>query len=233
MNRHATFREMLARRAELTTMEEGRLQDHLRVCQECLQTAEVYATQDALLAPLAQVRSHAGLRLAVLHSANQLVDVPRRRWWTGARGVALAGVVLSLLLLLGGGLLAGSFRQNSPETVGVLAEKGYHLAAPHESALVSKRAAERVALALFPGQVQRSVLATVRNERTPAFRGQNRLCWIVSVVPPNETDVVPPADPWLDTMSARRGGIAHVQYFLVFVDARTGAFVLASSADAA
>jgi len=127
----------------------------------------------------------------------------------------------------------GSLRHGTPETTRVLAQKGYQLATPHGSVLVSRLAAERFALALFPGQVERSVLAAVRNERTPAFRGQSRLCWIVSIVPPSGTGFVPPANPWLDGMSAQQGEIAHVRYFLVFVDARTGAFVLASSADTA
>lgn len=233
MNRHGRFREMLARRVELTATEEAGLRDHLERCQDCSWTAQRYEAQDALLTSLARVRPPTGLRTAVLSSVDQLATTPPRRPWAGGRGAALVAAVMLLLLLVGRALFTGTFQHGTSETARVLAAKGYQLTTPQGNVTVSRQAAVRLALALFPGQVQGSELAAVRNKRTPAFRGQNRLCWIVSIVPASGTGLVTSADPWLDGTSAKRGEMARVRYFLVFVDARTGAFVLASGADTA
>jgi len=52
MKQHRTFREMLARRAELDPADKARLRHHLERCEECSLLAETYEMQDALLASL-------------------------------------------------------------------------------------------------------------------------------------------------------------------------------------
>ena len=71
MSRHEHFTHMLARRAELSPQEELDLQQHLRDCAECHQTAEVYARQAALLRALPLAEPPPTLRAKVLSTIQQ------------------------------------------------------------------------------------------------------------------------------------------------------------------
>jgi hypothetical protein len=76
-------------------------------------------------------------------------------------------------------------------------------------------------------------LARVINERTPAFGPGGRLCWMISIVPPDGPLLTQPGNTWLDAASAQGRALPRTGYLVVFVDAKRGTFVLASSADSA
>jgi hypothetical protein len=63
---HRTFRQMLARRAELTPADERRLRVHLEGCPECRETATAYAQQLRLLRSLPTLSTPPTLRTSVL-----------------------------------------------------------------------------------------------------------------------------------------------------------------------
>lgn len=52
MTPHATYRAMLARRAELTQDEEERLEEHLHSCGQCREVERDYSVQDELFRSL-------------------------------------------------------------------------------------------------------------------------------------------------------------------------------------
>ena len=66
MTSHRRFREMLARRAELTAADERRLQAHLEGCPECRATAAAYEQQLRLLRSLPTLPTPPTLRSSVL-----------------------------------------------------------------------------------------------------------------------------------------------------------------------
>src|SRR6266700_6145446 len=102
-----------------------------------------------------------------------------------------------------------------------LADAGIRLQPPTSSAVVSQEAAERAAVHAMPGRtVRETVLADFSDTHTvPAI---NTLAWAVSLtVPPGSwppSAGPPPGHPGMEP-----------SYLVVFIDARTGAFIMATS----
>jgi hypothetical protein len=102
-----------------------------------------------------------------------------------------------------------------------LAHVGIRLQPPASSAVVSQEAAERTAVRAVPGSaVRESVLADFSN--THAVPAISTLAWAVSLT-------VPPGSrrPWAGPFPGSRG--MEPSYLVVFIDARTGAFIMATS----
>ena len=102
-----------------------------------------------------------------------------------------------------------------------LADAGIRLQPPTSSAVMSQEAAERAAVRAMPGRtVRETMLADFSDTHTvPAI---STLAWAVSLtVPPGSRPPSagpPPGHP----------GMAP-SYLVVFIDARTGAFIMATS----
>lgn len=102
-----------------------------------------------------------------------------------------------------------------------LADVGIRLQPPTSSAVVSQEAAERAAVRAMPGTTAReTVLADFSDTRTvPVI---STLAWAVSLtVPPGSRPPSagpPPGHPGMEP-----------SYLVVFIDARTGAFIMATS----
>jgi hypothetical protein len=132
----------------------------------------------------------------------------------------ITAAIICSLLALGGGLFTALAARSpagpslSAVSAQTLAAGGITLSNPTVSATVNKAAAVGVAQNQFPGaQVREAVLAQVRDDhQAPPL---DRLCWIVSLVPPAGVGSVGPSG---NTSSP-------ASYLLVFIDARTGAFV--------
>jgi hypothetical protein len=244
MNRHDRYRRLVARQAELKGQDVRSLEAHLLACSECRELAAGYDAQDAALRPLGQVYPPTGLRAAVLASVDQRPRARRGASWGKAGfsmgrpgGVWLTSALAVALLLAGGvGVTTLISNSSSPPHVArtqlALARKGYTVIPTHAHVLVGPQAARQVALAFFSGRVSAVTLARVENIRTPAFGNQGRLCWLVSIVPPGSPLVAPPGNTWLDA-AAPSSALSPTGYIVVFVDAKRGNFVLASSADSA
>jgi hypothetical protein len=102
-----------------------------------------------------------------------------------------------------------------------LAHAGIRLQPPTSSAVVSQEAAERAAVRAMPGRtVRETVLADFSDiHAVPAI---NTLAWAVSLtVPPGSRP--PSAGPF----PGHRG--MEPSYLVVFIDARTGVFIMATS----
>jgi hypothetical protein len=97
MSGHDRFREMLARRSELTPEEEGRLQQHLEGCPQCRDTAEAYAHQTQLLRSLPLAEPSPALRAGVFQSIR---EAPARRARVWRRGLLLAAPLAAALALI-------------------------------------------------------------------------------------------------------------------------------------
>lgn len=92
---HETFREMLARRAELSPREEVHIRNHLAGCPECRERAAAYARQTALLRALPEVEPPAVLRAGVLDAVrNRPVPAPIPIWRRPLSMVPLAATLL-------------------------------------------------------------------------------------------------------------------------------------------
>lgn len=138
-----------------------------------------------------------------------------------------AAVIACILLVLAGGLLtvraAGSTSGPTLTAVSAqtLASGGITLSTPTTTAAVSQSAAIQAAQTQFPGaQVHQAVLAQVQDShQVPAL---DRLCWAVSLVPPAGTESVGP--PGSTPLPA--------SYFVLFIDAQTGAFVFGTAGNA-
>lgn len=108
------------------------------------------------------------------------------------------------------------------EIVNDLAQAGIRLRAPTSSAAVSKSAAQRTALLSFPGitAVRQAVLADFSDtHRVPVI---DTLAWVVSfAIPPGYSvgSTGPVGNPAQKTTS----------YLVVFIDAKTGAFIQAAA----
>lgn len=96
MTAHDTYREMLARRVELSPDEEIRLRLHLASCPECRDRADAYARQTALLRAIPPVEPPAALRARVLEVVRR-PPVVSNPWWR--RPVALVPLAAALLLI--------------------------------------------------------------------------------------------------------------------------------------
>lgn len=103
-----------------------------------------------------------------------------------------------------------------------LAEAGIQLRAPTTSAVISQAAAQQTALLAFPGTstVRETVLADLSDtHHVPAI---NALVWAVSLTVPSgyrpASAGPPPGHPGMK-----------VSYLVVFIDAMTGKFVMATS----
>jgi hypothetical protein len=102
MSRHEHFTQMLARRAELSPQEELDLQQHLRDCPACRQTADVYARQAALLRALPLAEPPPALRAKVLSSIQQPPrHVKNTRLLPGRPFLLLAPLAAALLIVAG------------------------------------------------------------------------------------------------------------------------------------
>jgi hypothetical protein len=102
-----------------------------------------------------------------------------------------------------------------------LAHAGIRLQPPTSSAVVSHEAAERAAVRAMPGRtVRETVLADFSDTHTvPAI---STLAWAVSLtVPPGSRP------PWAGPFPGSPG--MEPSYLVVFIDARTGAFIMATS----
>ncbi len=102
-----------------------------------------------------------------------------------------------------------------------LARTGIRLQPPTSSAVVSREAAERAAVQAVPGRtIQETVLADFSN--THAVPPINTLVWAISLtVPPGSRMTSagpPPGHPEIERT-----------YQVVFIDARTGTFIMATS----
>jgi hypothetical protein len=240
MNDHSVFEEMLARRDELTTPEEAVLQQHLALCSGCRQDATAYAELDSLLRARAEAEEtdellHAvqvRVRRSITHQRSPVGPVARRFLWTIPTAAVL---VMAALLAVHSHLPSGSHRAVVPpnpvaparpapsSSPGAAAPPrpsttspsprtgivpGVGLERPHVKARVPSSAAVQVVRRRWPrAHIRKVTLALVRAPNMPAVNG--RLCWVVSAA----------------------GGIPQVgrgQLF-VFVDARSGRFVLAES----
>jgi hypothetical protein len=69
MNAHGHFHVLLARRWELDSAEDDRLQAHLAVCADCRATAVDYETQDRILPALGSAQPEPALRDRILYFA--------------------------------------------------------------------------------------------------------------------------------------------------------------------
>lgn len=98
MSAHADMREMLARRAELSSVQEMQLRDHLRSCPECRRAADAYALQTALLRSLPSVDPPADIRTRVLQNIHH--SQPAARRWPSFRPAFLAAPLAAALLIL-------------------------------------------------------------------------------------------------------------------------------------
>jgi hypothetical protein len=99
MTRHQSFREMLARREELSSAEESSLAAHLRDCSHCRQAAAAYERQDTLIRTLQLVPPSDAFKAGVL---DQLHHPPTRRarqraWPAPALAAALVVAVILLV----------------------------------------------------------------------------------------------------------------------------------------
>jgi hypothetical protein len=102
-----------------------------------------------------------------------------------------------------------------------LAHAGIRLQPPTSSAVVLQEAAERAAVRAMPGRtVRETVLADFSD--TYAAPAINTLAWAVSLT-------VPPGSrrPWAGPFPGSPG--MEPSYLVVFIDARTGAFIMATS----
>lgn len=101
-----------------------------------------------------------------------------------------------------------------------LAHAGIRLQPPASSAVVSQEAAERAAVRAMPGRtVRETVLADFSDiHAVPAI---NTLAWAVSLTVP------PGSRPWAGPFPGSPG--MEPSYLVVFIDARTGAFIMATS----
>jgi hypothetical protein len=97
----------------------------------------------------------------------------------------------------------------------VLAQAGIRLQPPTSSAAVSQEAAEQAALRSVPGRaVREAVLADFSNTHTvPPI---NTLAWAVSLTVP----------PRIASSGPRGHSPTKPLYLLVFIDARTGTFIM-------
>jgi hypothetical protein len=102
-----------------------------------------------------------------------------------------------------------------------LAHAGIRLQPPTSSAVVSQEAAERAAVRAMPGRtVRETVLADFSD--THAVPAINTLAWAVSLT------VLPGSrPPWAGPFPGSPG--MEPSYLVVFIDARTGAFIMATS----
>lgn len=102
-----------------------------------------------------------------------------------------------------------------------LADAGIRLQPPASSAVVSQEAAERAAVRAMPGRtVRETVLADFSD--THAVPAISTLAWAVSLtVPPGSRPSSAGPPP------GHRG--MEPSYLVVFIDARTGAFIMATS----
>jgi len=132
------------------------------------------------------------------------------------------GVVgLVVLLTFAAAQTTGAFDLgNGPTLASVstqgLASHAIYLGQPASQAILGQDAAVTTALAQFPGShVRETLLAQVTDTRVPVING--RLCWIVSIVPSTGI-VMPSAGP--DGHTPIYG-----DYFLVFVDAKSGTYL--------
>jgi hypothetical protein len=103
-----------------------------------------------------------------------------------------------------------------------LAEAGIQLRAPTTSAVISQAAAQQTALQAFPGTstVRETVLADFSDtDHVPAI---NALAWAISLTVPSGYKPAsagpPPGHPGM-----------RVSYLVVFIDATTGKFIMATS----
>lgn len=124
MTSHRHFREMLARRAELTPNDERRLRAHLEGCAECRAKAAAYEQQLRLLRSLPTLTTPPTLRTSVLKRihATPPAAVPWYRRRPGLMPPLAAAAVLALIAVLwiGGSRLAaqhGTQNASSVQTV--------------------------------------------------------------------------------------------------------------------
>jgi hypothetical protein len=238
VNRHDTHRRLLARCDELKGREAERLRAHLLVCDACRELARGYDVQDAMLRPLGQIRPPPALRDAVLASIDRREETNKEPRHTPPAGRLrtwfLGGVVAASVVIAGAFGATSLLDRGSPPSVQMaLAKKGYTLLFSRAPAPIGRNVAKQIALAFFPGRVSGVRLARVLNGRAPAFGPGGRLCWMISIVPPDGPLLTQPGNTWLDAASAQGRALPRTGYLVVFVDAKRGTFVLASSADSA
>lgn len=96
-----------------------------------------------------------------------------------------------------------------------LTTAGYSLLPPNRAPLVNEQAAVHTVQRMFLGvQIQEVLLASVRNDGIGNLGGSDHLVWVMSLMPSGGV--------WYEA-----GDIIHVRFFLGFVDALTGKFLVA------
>ena len=120
MREHELYERLLARWDELTATEERRLKEHLAGCDDCRETALVYARQDEALRAFAVSQPRPQLRHTVLQQleGSQKPLRPRRSWsgivcgaMGAGAGLSTVAAILALVWWIGGGSWPGEVRQ--------------------------------------------------------------------------------------------------------------------------
>lgn len=105
MNRDQHFREMLARRTELSSAEEAQLQHHLQECPACAETASAYLRQGIALRSLQPAQPPPDLRAWVLTRVQE--PAPVRRFILPRPALLFSTVAAALLIVVALTYVAG------------------------------------------------------------------------------------------------------------------------------
>ncbi len=103
MSQHSRFRDMLARRSELSPADELQLRGHLNRCDSCRQTAEAYSAQTELLRSLPVAIPPYSLRHNVLEATRRAPKTPA---WRRGVGTWVLVPTAAVVLVLGVALAA-------------------------------------------------------------------------------------------------------------------------------
>lgn len=107
MTSHRRFREMLARRAELTPNDERRLRAHLEGCPECRATAAAYEQQLRLLRSLPVLPTPPSLRSSVLNRVHA-TPPPAAPWYRRRPSLMPPLAAAAVLALIAAAWVGGS-----------------------------------------------------------------------------------------------------------------------------
>jgi hypothetical protein len=107
MSSHRRYRELLARRVELTPTDERRLREHLQGCPECRATAAAYEHQWQLLRSLPPLQTPPTLRASVLHRIHE-APRPPVPWYRRRINLFAPLLAAAVLALVGVASVAGS-----------------------------------------------------------------------------------------------------------------------------